>query len=262
MRAKSSRRHAAPGGRGSVKAMRLRGGWLGGLAVAACSLDTGGVASSGANTLGPGPGGSSTTDSMTESDPHADSTHGDSDATSGSADTTGPAIGTGDETQLSISDGPIYDFGVVPVSMLRTKILTVTNIGDTDATGITPIDLIPPFEYTGMAYPGAGGTCTDVLGPGQSCTLDLAFRPQQIGLHADTLILAYDQGPDSTREIAGGGRDRATICWSTPGGKPGQSTSGLAQHCTGGMVSRSSIHRGHRPRRLLLSLCRTGTRLQ
>ncbi|MEM9458558.1 MAG: hypothetical protein AAGF11_30550 [Myxococcota bacterium] len=191
--------------------------------MAACSLDTGGVASSGANTLGPSPGGSDTTNATTESDPQVDSTNGDSDdasgSASGSADGTGPTTGTDGIAQLSLSGGPIYDFGLVPVSMLGAGTLTVTNIGNTDATGIASLELTPPFEYTGMTYPGAGGTCMETLGPGQSCTLDLAFRPQQLGIHDGTLTLAYDQGPDSIRALTGGGTGHSANLLVNPGGE-------------------------------------------
>lgn len=199
--------------------MRLRGGWLGGLAVAACSLDTGGVASSGANTLGPGPGGPGTTDSTTEFDPHADSTHGGSGDGSGSADTVGSTTGVDSVAQLSLSGGPIYHFGSVALLTLASDKLMLTNVGGVDATGISGQPLVAPFQYTGGTYPGAGGTCGDTLSPGQTCELDLSFIPEDLGLHDTTLVLTYDQGPEITRELTGVGAGLTANLLINPGGE-------------------------------------------
>lgn len=197
--------------------MRGRWGWLWSIGVAACVLDTGGVGSSAANTLGPGPGDTGTT----ELDTSVDSTQGpgtlpaDESTTQSDPLTTGPP----GDADLVISHGPEYDFGDIPVATLAAVMLTVTNEGDAEATGMVGIPLSAPFHYTGRPYPGAAGTCADTLAAHQSCTLDVSFVPEVFGPHADTLTLDYNQGSPVSRALVGGGSGQSENLLINPGGE-------------------------------------------
>lgn len=176
----------------------------------------------------PPPPASHGTDGTSPGDP----THGDAEPTQGpEVDTTATAASTGPTTttpppdttgtgaQLIISDGPVYGFGDVLLGMPGFASLTVTNIGDTDATGMIGLPLTAPFAYTAGAYPGAGGTCTDSLAAGASCTVALSFLPLDIGLHLDILAIAYEQGTPAIRELVGGGAGQGPNLLLNPGGE-------------------------------------------
>lgn len=211
-----------PRPRGRVTTIRGLRVWLGAIGVAACTLDTGGQGSSAANTLGPGRGDTSTTSPTGPAGSGQDTTQGSS--TSSGSDPSGSgtdpvATATGDEAQLSLSGAPVVDLGDTAPQMLLTAVLTVTNLGGAEATGVVGAPLTEPFGYTGGAYPGAGGTCQETLAAGQSCTLDVSFVPQQFGLHFDTLSITYDQGAALTRDLVGGGTGQSENLLLNPGGE-------------------------------------------
>jgi hypothetical protein len=89
---------------------------------------------------------------------------------------------------LTISD-PNYDFGsVVPGSTLQ-KTFTITNSGESTATGMIFSGLAAPYTIN-------GGTCgTTLAGNGGQCTIDVVFNPVTAsGLTTDTIILDYNDG--------------------------------------------------------------------
>lgn len=110
---------------------------------------------------------------------------------------------------LFISDGPTYDFGVVSSSGgSSSHIFTVTNAGGFNASGMIGSGLAAPFNFTGGAYPGAGGTCVVNLAPGNSCTIDVVFSPLALGVMTDTIQLPYFDGASAqsaTRDVQGTG---------------------------------------------------------
>jgi hypothetical protein len=119
--------------------------------------------------------------------------------------------------QLSISDGPTYDFGTRAVGVATGHTFTVMNGGGVDATALTPAALAPGFSFAGTGYPGTGGTCAATLAAGASCTLTVAFTPPSAGPFAGTLGLGYGNGVTSdaaTRPLKGAGAAPALLAIS------------------------------------------------
>jgi hypothetical protein len=197
----------------------------------------GGVGTTAANTLGlPDDTGESTTTSAegdtvgvtddadgTTLAPETGDPSGPLDDTTGPPDgsTTGepPPTTSGGEPLLTISDGPTYDFGNVPTGGQASHSFLVTNTGDGEATGLS--GAVPaPFGFPG-GFPGSGGDCGGSLGAGQSCMVEVAFTPTQLGVHAGTLAVSHDAGPDATRDVAGGGAGESDNLLGNPGGESG-----------------------------------------
>ncbi len=110
--------------------------------------------------------------------------------------------------QLSISDGPIFNYGAIPSTGLAEKTFTVTNIGTTDAITISPTALTGPFRFKGATFPGTGGTCSTSLNPGGTCLVVVEFAPVAIGTYNSSLQLNYNDGAlnqTTTRTIEGVG---------------------------------------------------------
>jgi hypothetical protein len=118
---------------------------------------------------------------------------------------------------LSVKEGPIYDFGVVATSSQIAVLFTVTNAGDGEATGLDAVALVAPFMFPG-GFPGAG-TCGSSLAAGDSCSLEVAFAPTEVGLHTGTLAVTHDQGPEATCDLAGGGAGQSPNLLVNPGGE-------------------------------------------
>ncbi|HLL54714.1 MAG TPA: choice-of-anchor D domain-containing protein, partial [Myxococcaceae bacterium] len=78
--------------------------------------------------------------------------------------------GTG-RAALSLSDGPTYDYGALPLGATADHAFTVTNSGADTATNINPGPLSAPFAFKGGSYPGQGGTCGASLAVNATCTL-------------------------------------------------------------------------------------------
>jgi alpha-tubulin suppressor-like RCC1 family protein len=106
-----------------------------------------------------------------------------------------PVTGTGGTVaNLSISDTPSYNFGSIAKSYTSDKTLTVTNVGGTSATAITPSALAATLNYKGGAYPGTGGTCGTTLGVSGTCTIVVRFAPVAAAATNTTLTLDYNDG--------------------------------------------------------------------
>ncbi|MCG2767823.1 MAG: S8 family serine peptidase [Anaerolineae bacterium] len=93
--------------------------------------------------------------------------------------------------KLTVSNEPVYNFGVHPVGSTTTKVFTVTNRGSFTATSMSGGGLTTPFAFAGEAYPGAGGTCGFSLNPGESCTVVVTFSPSQNIPFMSTLTISY-----------------------------------------------------------------------
>jgi alpha-tubulin suppressor-like RCC1 family protein len=100
----------------------------------------------------------------------------------------------GTVANLSISDTPSYNFGSVAKSYTSEKTLTVTNVGGTSATAITPSALAATLNYKGGTYPGTGGTCGTTLGASGTCTIVVRFAPVAAAATNTTLTLDYNDG--------------------------------------------------------------------
>lgn len=177
-------------------------------------------------------------------DPGSGTTDEADDATGGETSSSGSPSATTEGTtasgvpQLEISDGPVYDFGDVVLGESLLHSFTVTNVGDGMATGLTGLPLSPHFAYEGGEFPGLLGSCGDTLDVDDTCTVSVAFTPMEVGLHAVMLALAYDQGPDVTRPLAGGGTGSSANLLVNPGGEmvgsppPGWTSDGTGEWAT------------------------------
>ena len=165
---------------------------------------------------GPGPAdtegdGSSGTSATAASSPATTQGGGDGDSDGGPADTTsGPGSGDAESTgapvdgegTLEISGGPTIDLGDLPVDALHAFEVTLDNVGDGPATAITGPMLPSPFTYAGGSYPGNGGTCTDMLAAGQSCTMALEVTPDRPGIGGTPLAVNY-VGAQMAKSVSG-----------------------------------------------------------
>jgi hypothetical protein len=183
--------------------LRARSGIALVLALGACNVNAGGIGS-----------GSGAMPDGGELDGDADTgttnTTGDETSTAGSAtlppadDTaTGPSMddGPSGRPMVTISDGPTHDFGPRDLATTTEHVLTVTNGGDGDATAVQVVEV-------GGAFDIVGHDCGDVLAPGATCEVQLAFAPTLFGDFATELQIAFqDQGraTSAARPITGRG---------------------------------------------------------
>jgi hypothetical protein len=171
-----------------------------------CQPNSGSQGTSAANTLGVP---DDTDDTTAEGTSDEVVTTGDT-----GVDTSGPEVTTGPESTseplsttgggmavLSISDGPVAELGDVAIGGQLSTVLTVTNDGDAEATGLTG-DVAAPFSLAG-GFPGAMGSCGGALGPGDGCTVEVVFAPGDLGRHRATLMVTHDAG-EVSRDVAGG----------------------------------------------------------
>ena len=115
---------------------------------------------------------------------------------------------------LTISDGPTFDYGQVAVNGQLNHIFTVQNIGGVDATGMNGLGLIPSFDFEGGLYPGLTGDCGLVLAAGDTCQIVVTYTPQALGPHSDTIEIDYFDGANNqtaTRDIQGTGVNPAFL---------------------------------------------------
>ena len=115
---------------------------------------------------------------------------------------------------LSISDGPTYDYGQVVVGGSAEHIFTVTNIGGIDAITISGSGLAAPFAYKGGNYPGTGGTCVNTLAATASCSIIVTYQPTAGGIDNDTIELDYFDGASTQqaqRDVTGQGFPPAVL---------------------------------------------------
>ncbi|HLD98680.1 MAG TPA: kelch repeat-containing protein, partial [Bdellovibrionota bacterium] len=113
------------------------------------------------------------------------------------------------EGELSISNGPAYDFGIRAKNTTTQKTFTLTNSGGSEVTNIRELAgnaLLAPFTFHAGAFPGLGGTCSSTLAASANCTFIVDFVPSAAGVFNDVITLDYDNGlaaAQSTRAIQG-----------------------------------------------------------
>ena len=96
---------------------------------------------------------------------------------------------------LSVSGGPIYDFGPVTVDTFADREITITNIGSLKASEMTSsFYLSQNYLFAGGNYPGDGGTCKDTLGPRAFCTVMVRFYPRSVGMLDAFLPVSFYDG--------------------------------------------------------------------
>lgn len=122
---------------------------------------------------------------------------------------------------LKISDWPGatggeyggYDYGTWGVWIDHT--FTVRNLGTVPAERVRDAgSLGNGFAYKGGAYPGAGGTCAQVLNSGAECTVIVTFIPSGSGTRTSKLALDYgteEPAKRTTRDLYATATDRARV---------------------------------------------------
>jgi hypothetical protein len=115
------------------------------------------------------------------------------------------------------SGGPPFDFGVWGGD--TTHIFYVNNTGLTPAT-ISPGVFNGPdashFKFSGSGFPGVNGTCSSApgaLGPGNSCALEVLFKPSgaSVTLPPTPLSASLDFGGGLSRALTGSATDSAKL---------------------------------------------------
>lgn len=116
---------------------------------------------------------------------------------------------------LTISDGPMYDFGVIGLSSYAKKIFTITNSGSSSVFNVGDGGVLGgAFQYVGGTFPGSNGTCTSVISAMSSCTVAVEFVPTANFVHSGTLSINYNDGitvNSSLRDLIGTGANPATL---------------------------------------------------
>lgn len=104
---------------------------------------------------------------------------------------------------LEFASGREYNFGTHTFSTTVSSTIVVTNSGGHVASAVQP-NLSSSFQYAGGTYPGTGGTCSDSIESGASCTISVIYTaPSQLAAtQAGTLQLGY---------FNGGATDTATL---------------------------------------------------
>ncbi|MEQ1877292.1 MAG: choice-of-anchor D domain-containing protein, partial [Bdellovibrionia bacterium] len=120
---------------------------------------------------------------------------------------------------LNISDGPTYDYGQQAVNSATDKVFTVANNGNSPATALASGSMLAPFRFKGNVYPGTGGSCTNTLAPGATCTISVTYSPTSAGTHTGAVNLNYFNGAmnlTATRPVVGIGADLGLLSISNP----------------------------------------------
>ncbi|MBS1961169.1 MAG: choice-of-anchor D domain-containing protein [Bdellovibrionales bacterium] len=114
----------------------------------------------------------------------------------------------GSVANLTISDGPTYNYGSVVKGYTVTKTFTVSNVGGATASSVSGAALSAPFSYLGGSFPGTGGTCGATIGVGGTCTVLVKFAPTATGAASGTLTVNYNDSVSATssaRALSGSG---------------------------------------------------------
>lgn len=112
-----------------------------------------------------------------------------------------PVSGTGSgngQPAALVFEPTSLDFGTVATGTTATRTVTLRNTG----SGFAPISnflVLPWFEADGML-------CLPMLGPGESCTVEVRFAPIGPGPQNETLMVMTDQGVGAELPLSGTGR--------------------------------------------------------
>ena len=111
-----------------------------------------------------------------------------------------PAAGAGGKNDLSASPRHL-SFGPHPLSSYTTMDVTITNNGSTSTSFTSGVGVTGWF-----AVPGDTNHCAiSSLGPGESCTLAVAFEPGETG-HLTGTLTFNDSNPPTTFNVPLSGR--------------------------------------------------------
>tara|TARA_B100001248_G_C27399748_1_gene469167 strand:- start:13358 stop:15787 length:2430 start_codon:yes stop_codon:yes gene_type:complete len=102
--------------------------------------------------------------------------------------------------ELSISDGPTYNYGSISSGSVIEHTFTIENEGFQAATGLSAASINLPFNYKGGSYPGLGGNCGTSLGASSTCSIVVEFSPTADGIYSSNLSLEYNNGVENLSE--------------------------------------------------------------
>jgi hypothetical protein len=96
---------------------------------------------------------------------------------------------------LTVSGGPVFDFGPVTVSTAVDREFSITNIGSMKASELTAsFYLSSNFSFAGGSFPGEGGDCGSELLPRETCAIVVRFTPSSTGTLEAFLPVSYFDG--------------------------------------------------------------------
>ncbi len=108
-----------------------------------------------------------------------------------------PQLNYGDPVpaKLSFSNLPWYDFGDRAVLSVSEKNIQIANTGGSTATDFRgSFYLSVHFAFKGGTFPGEGGTCSDSLVAGASCSVVITFIPQYSGQFEQPVSVLFHDG--------------------------------------------------------------------
>jgi len=91
-----------------------------------------------------------------------------------------------------------WDFGTRGIGVPVTHAFTVVNTGGAPASGMTAPPIGAGFGYVGGSYPGQGGSCSTLLAPGASCTVNVVFQPAAAGPATGNVRINYQDPNGNT----------------------------------------------------------------
>ncbi len=143
-----------------------------------------------------GPGGATTFD-----DPGTSTTGTTAPGVDTTADTGPPAdTETASGPSLTISHGPTHDFGTRQIGAAVTNRFTLTNVGDTEATGVV-IGLVEPgIDDSSLEI--IANDCGDTLAANADCEIEVDFAPRLFGPHAGSLEVEFVDHRGETESVA------------------------------------------------------------
>ena len=94
---------------------------------------------------------------------------------------------------LALRESLPYTFTASPNGQLVEKEFLLTNPSSADVSDLVISGLSAPFKFKHGSYPGAGGTCSSKLAPGESCTFVIAFEAAELGFYKSSAAITYKQ---------------------------------------------------------------------
>lgn len=107
---------------------------------------------------------------------------------------------------LNVDDSSTLDFGFIFTGTNSARTFTITNSGNGPAMVTGETGMVAPFDFRSGSYPGLTGTCGTVILAGETCSIELDFTPQVVGVFSGTFVLEYNDGVNSqtvVRDLTG-----------------------------------------------------------
>ncbi len=104
-----------------------------------------------------------------------------------------------------------YNFQAQSLRSITRVTFTITNTGGQFATGVNATGLSAPYSFSGGAFPGIKGSCSNTLAPSASCTMVVTFSPQSVGRFTLNNFALQSNAGALAIPLDGGGTDIATL---------------------------------------------------